>query len=227
VEAAARHDYEQAVTQFQTAQAMRSAPSIRFNLASALYELGRYAEAFEALSGLATSELPAPLRSRIDALAQSLRAQIALLSVHGVRDGYRLRLDGAERPVLARGEPVALAPGTHELRVLDGERTVLARALELTAGVRFEVDVAESVRVEAAPAPIAPPVPAEPRPVPEPGRDRAASEGSARRLYIEVGVAALVIVGVAVAVPLVMARQRGDGDEPPPTSGFTPGVLSW
>jgi hypothetical protein len=227
VEAAARRDYETAVVRFQTAQALRSAPSIRFNLASALYELKRYPEAFQALSGLDTSELPASLRARIDALALSLRAQIAVLSVHSLRDGYRLRLDGTELPELARGEPVAVAPGTHELQVLEGERTVLARVLELAAGVRFELDVAESATPEAAPVPVVQPVSSEPARAPDPAPDRAATRGSSRKLYVELGVAALVIVGVAVAVPLAMARQRGGGDEPPPTAGFAPGVLSW
>jgi hypothetical protein len=232
VGAAKQRDYAAAVEHFQAAQALHSAPTILFNLASALYELQRSPEAYETLLQLDPSGLQEPLRARVQQLRANTRARIALVLVHGAQAGYTLRVDGVDRPGLATGGGIAVEAGPHRLEIVDGERSVIERGLYLEQGTQYEIDVAESVAPAPAPAPAAAePTVAQPLPAPGPlTREEREPHGvspSRRRLYAELGVAVALAVAVAVAVPLAMRSHRSQEPEAPPTSGFVPGVLSW
>ncbi|MCB9624932.1 MAG: hypothetical protein H6723_16580, partial [Sandaracinus sp.] len=142
VSAAERGDYASAARAFRDALAVRDAVAVRFNLASALYELEEDAEAFRLARNLQTDpESPSELRERAAFLERELRERNAVVSVQlgGLADGARLGERDLTQDEL--GTPLLVAPGEVELVGLRGNEVVTRRALHLRRGGDVYVDV--------------------------------------------------------------------------------------
>lgn len=217
VAAAERGRYDVAVRAFRAALAVRDAAAVRFNLASALFELGEDVEAFAlARSVHEDTSAPADLRERATFLEREVRGRNAVVEVQlgGLADGARL----GERVLSPEelGVPIVLEPGTVEVLGLRGGEVVTRRVLTLRAGAEAYVDVsvvptpAELAREEAA----------------REGRDPLAEGPEERsRVGLFVGIGAAVVAVAAVVVIAVVATR--DGTEAPVRGDFEPGVIRW
>ncbi|MCZ7687190.1 MAG: hypothetical protein M5U28_54020 [Sandaracinaceae bacterium] len=108
-----QHETACAERAFREALALHDAPTIRYNLASALFDLGRYPEAARLAAAVtADAEAPAEVRDHAETLLEQLRAQGAVLSLtlEGATDGVTVQLDGEEVPASQQGE-ILVAPG--------------------------------------------------------------------------------------------------------------------
>jgi len=217
VAAAERGRYDVAVRAFRAALEVSDAAAVRFNLASALFELGEDVEAFAlARSVHRDASAPADLRERATFLEREVRGRNAVVEVQlvGLADGARL----GERALTPEelGAPILLEPGTVEVIGLRGGEVVTRRSLVLRPGAEAYVDVS----VVPTPAELA--------------RERAAREGrdplaegpeERSRVGLFVGVGAAVVAVAAVVVIAVVATR--DTTEAPVRGDFQPGVIRW
>lgn len=216
VEAAEAGDYPRAVRAFREALAVRDAPAVRYNLASALFEVGEHVESFATLRALG-ADTSADLRQRADRLEREVRQHVAVLNIRigGELDGAQL--DGRELDPSELDHPIAVAPGPHELLGSRAGEVITTRRFELAAGAEVYVDVS-SVPTPAEAAqmaqPVAPAVLA--APVVEARRSR-------RGLWIGVAIGAVVVIGAVVTVAVVASRGSAD----PVPGNFEPGVIRW
>ncbi len=221
VEQARAEDFERAANLFARAQALRPAPGIAYNLASALSRLGRLVEASEQLQWvLHQGETSAPMREAAEASIVQLAPRLAYLRVVlvGPAEGVRLLYDGHPLALAVLGEAVPVDPGAHHLAAVHGDLPVASRELELAEGDRREVSLAIPDQ-NASPALVT--VFPEGRPAAAPP-ERSAEDLS---WLLWAGLAAAgVVVGVIVTAIAVAAGGGG----PTPVSGTTmPSVLEW
>lgn len=216
VAAAERGRYDVAVRAFRAALEVRDAAAVRFNLASALFELGEDVEAFAlARSVHEDASAPAELRERATFLEREVRGRNAVVEVQlgGLADGARLG-DRVLTPA-ELGVPILLEPGTVEVLGLRGGEVVTRRSLPLRAGAEAYVDVSvvptptELAREEAARD--------EQSPLAEGPRERS-------RVGLFVGIGAVVAVAAVVVIAVVATR---DTTEAPVRGDFEPGVIRW
>ncbi|MCU0675731.1 MAG: hypothetical protein MUE69_23425 [Myxococcota bacterium] len=217
VAAAERGRYDVAVRAFRAALEVRDAAAVRFNLASALFELREDVEAFALARGVhEDASAPADLRERATFLEREVRGRNAVVEVQlgGLADGARL----GDRVLAPEelGVPILLEPGTVEVLGLRGGEIVTRRALTLRAGAEAYVDVsvvptpAELAREEAA----------------REERDPLAEgPGERSRVGLFVGIGAAVVAVAAVVVIAVVATR--DTTEAPVRGDFEPGVIRW
>lgn len=203
--------WSEAARAFEDALALRDAPAIRYNLAAAQVELGRYREAADHLARVAADPETPP---RIAAVATELEARLG-------REAGRLRIERAEaladtslavdaRPVdAARAEDaVVVAPGAHVVTASRGPTEVARARVDVAAGERTHVFLGVGAGADGAPD----------------DRDEAG-----RSLHEEWGFwlaigAGVVAVGVLVGVA---AATASGGDDAPVEGDFVPGVITW
>lgn len=155
-----RHDAATAIEAFERSYAIRPAPVVTYNLALALEEARRNAEAVEAfdryLRDPVTVNAPSPT-SVVRQEADRLRRQVAMVTLRGVPANATVRVVGSERRITR--ETFALDPGAHTIEVsAEGFRTA-RQELRVREGEVREVTVhldavtaeAPVVRVERAP----------------------------------------------------------------------------
>ncbi|MBX3250402.1 MAG: hypothetical protein KF901_24720 [Myxococcales bacterium] len=218
VEAAEARDYRRAVRAFRQALAVRDAPAVRYNLASALFEVGEHVESFAMVRGLG-ADTPADLRERADRLERELRRHVAILNI---RIGGQLdsaQLDGRTLEPSEHDRPLAVAPGPHELLGLRGAEVITTRRFELAAGAEVYVDVS-SVPTPAEAAQMATPAAAPPSLAPPVATE---APRSRKGLWIGLAIGAAVVIGAAVTVGVVASRGPAD----PVPGNFEPGVIRW
>jgi hypothetical protein len=143
---AQEHQYEEAEAHFREALTLRDAPTIRYNLASVLFEQGEYAEANElARTLLASSDTPDAVRTPTASLAAQITEASGLVLFQlpsTIADGT-LIVDGHTVDDASRA--VALAPGHHTASVQrDGVEVGVAEA-DAVAGERTTVDVTQTL----------------------------------------------------------------------------------
>ncbi len=192
--------YERAADLFQRAQALRPAPGIAYNLASAFARLGRLVEASELLQWVIrhpeTSDgMRAAAQTSIDAIRP--RLAIVHLVVRGPREGLDLLLDAAPLAYAAVGVDVPLDPGRHRFELARGEERVASREVELGEGERAELELAVPVTRLASSVVVV----HEPAEAPPPTEDWS-------WLAWAGGALAVVVVGVVIGA-IVAAAQSG------------------
>lgn len=204
VELAGQAQYAEAAVRFRQALALRDAPTIRYNLASTLFEEHQYTEAHEiAAALLAQPDLPEAVRTPTAALELQIGAASALVTFD-LPDGVTGDLQVDDVPVADPSVATALAPGRHTARVLSGGVRVGEATFEVGSGVRREIELAPA-GPEAAPS----------------GPEGPITEQWWFWTAIAGGV---VLVGVAIGVGVGVA----DHDAHQPIAGnFTPGIISW
>jgi hypothetical protein len=218
---------------FQRALALRDSPVIRFNLAAALSELGRYVEASETLRGIEIDERAATdLRERARAKREGLGPKLAFITVRveGASNVVRVMLDEHTLEPALFGVPAPLDPGGHRLRLFvdDAEEAAEQQDFTLLEGESRESVLHAPVKAASAPvalpAVVVPPPPllvATPAPRAPEHDDRKPSR-KRRALWIAGGVVAVVAAGVVTGV--LMARRSSAssadaGDFDPPRVG--------
>lgn len=217
VAAGERGRFDLAVRAFREALEVTDAAAVRFNLASALFEIGEDVEAFGLARGVRADEsAPADLRERATFLERELRERNAVVEVQlgGLADGARL--DDRILTQEELGMPILLAPGSVEVFGLRGGEIVTRRTLTLRAGAEAYVDVS----VVPTPAELAREEVREER---DPLGEATPNERS--RVGLVVGVTAAVVAIAAVVVIAVVVTR--DDTEAPVRGDFQPGVIRW
>lgn len=192
--------WSEAVEAFQAALALRDAPPIRYNLAAALTELGRYREAADHVQAvLASEETAANIRSLAAALDDRIGREAGLLAIDAADADAEVLVDGEPVPSRWRARPLPVSPGTH--------RVALARGGSTLAETEATVEAGETarVRLEVTTTPTAS-VPLE----------------EDWRFWLGVGAGAALLVTI---IAIVAATSGGEGPIVP--GNFTPGVLTW
>jgi hypothetical protein len=209
VERVSARDLEGAEERFRAALALRDAASIRYNLASVLFEQGGLSEAY-ALSDAAAADdaATAEIREHARGLCDQIEAGAGFLDVDTGGLFVTLAVDGYEVASLARPVPVS-AGASHAVvgRVEGIER--LREEVVVGAGEHHTVSFASA----AAPIDEGEAEPAEsdePPLVENPF------------LWAGVGGGAAIVIGVIIG-----AAVAGSGTEAPVEGNFMPGVLRW
>jgi hypothetical protein len=205
VSVAGEHRYADAAALFRQALALRDAPTIRYNLASTLFEEQQYTEAHElATALLALTDLPDSVRTPTEALEQQI-ANAAALVTFVLPDGVTGEVQVDDVPVANPSVTTALAPGHHVARAIANGSTV--------AEWDFDVIAAEHRAVTLVGAGAAEP---------------AATAGSHPItdewwFWAIVGGGAAVVIGVSIGIGIAVDQ----GNHAPVTGNFTPGIISW
>ncbi|HEX5661518.1 MAG TPA: hypothetical protein VFX59_30220 [Polyangiales bacterium] len=210
-EADATH-WLQAAELFQQALALRDSPVIRFNLSSALGELGKLTEAVALLEALEQDKrTSAELMQRVTRDRALLRKRLASLTLRVDAEGvaWQLLLDEHELPREQIGVPIRVDPKLHYVSLREGERVLDDAQLELAEGETRELVLAGKVP---------PPVVAQ-RPAPleltlvgfgDPSHDDGMSTRK-RRVIWGVSVAAAAVAAGVVAGVMLANRDQGGG----------------
>ncbi len=212
------HETACAEENFRQALAIRDSPAIRYNLASALFELRRYPEAARlTASVLANDAAPADIREHARELAQQISEQGGTLRIEldGDAAGATVRVD--DDPIPAEQlAAVAVAPGSRAVAALRGDAVVARERAQVargeTATVRLTIPPDPALLAEQAA-----PIDAEP-PASVPLHED-------WRFWTPVGVGTAAAIAVIVTVAVVAG---GGGSVGTPIEGnYTPGVLRW
>lgn len=222
VELARREAYGDAADRFRRAYALRPAPSIAFNLASALTHEGRLVEASEVLArALRDPALDADMRTALQTQHAALAPRLGrvVVRVEGDPSGAAVQLDGRELPAEALGIALPVDPGAHEATATRDGAEVVRGGVEVAEGASGEIvlDVPAPVRPEAIDARIGG-EPVDTTPPPAGGGDDAVWIG------LGIGIGA-VVVGAVVTTAVLLTQDSGTMT--PVTGNAMPGVITW
>ena len=207
--------WEEAAARFRTAMALHDAPAIRYNLASALFEMGELTEAWRLLAPVrADPETPPELSAHAQTLETQIRDLTGIVTV-------RVTGDATTVSVAMDGEPLASAELGRALAVEPGEHTFTATR-DGAEVARRDVRIArrESVDVDLAVAPSPASASLSPLSEEEPGSDGEATLLTDFRLWAIVG-------GVVVVAAVILIAVAASGTEDPVQGDFEPGVITW
>jgi hypothetical protein len=220
-----RKDFETAADAFEHAFALQATPNIEYNLAAALFELGRFVSAQQHLERvLAEPTLGQNVRLAAIDLQERLRPHVARLSVNVIVDGEQdphLYVDDAEVAADEWSAPHAVEPGLHHVRVMDGFETLVERDISVEPGREANLDL------QLVPVPVVVEVPAAPpakAPAPLDEIDVEPTRGRSWKLWVGIS-AAVVVSAAALGVGFGL---RDKSDSTPHTEGtLGPGALVW
>lgn len=205
------HRWSEAEPVFREALELYEAPSIRYNLASTLFEQGEYPEASALVDRLLSDpETPENIREP----ARQLRAHI------DEQAGYaRVRIEGGGGETIDvdgwrlsdPSEELALAPGGHVARATRDDLEVAREEFQLRTGQHLVVRLHP---------------PAAPREE-EPSREVPPARGP--QVYEEWWFWAVIVgvVAIGVGVGVGVALGTGSGTAEPYHGNFMPGVIRW
>ena len=196
---------------FRAALALRDAPTIRYNLASVLFEQGEYPEASAQIETvLADANAPADLRAHVTTLRTQLheRAGFARVELVGMPeaavavDGFRLADVRLELP---------LAPGPHLAIATRGDAELARSALQIQTGQHATFTLGA-------------PVPEPAAPTPEPAL---VADADTQPLVEQWWFWTAVGGGVVLSAVLIGVAASSGGVEEPIPGNFQPGVVRW
>lgn len=207
-------DWACAERTFREVMELRDAPTVRYNLALALFELGRYPEASRLIASVTSDpETDPEVAEQANALNTRLQEGSATLTVmlSPALIGATVQVDGE-----------AIPPEQATVRVAAGERVVSAhRGEEEVARQTVEAVAGESHTVELE-APL-PPEPEEPEEAPVPQPEPPPESMPEWVLWASIGAAAALVVVVTTIVIVAVTN----GAEGPIEGNYQPGVLRW
>lgn len=207
VDQAESSDFAAAALSFEAALALHDAPSIRFNLASALLELDRFIEAHGHLRAILDDDgVDAAMSRNSEELLARVVQQIGRLRVRASESLDRVTLDGA---LVERDQETAVEPGRHVVVGSQNEQVVVERSVEVAAGERATVDLTV-LRVDADGE-----LAGESSSLVGPPPSRVGRS-------VTIVVAAVVLVATAVILGVVLS-----GGEDEVQGDLQPGVLRW
>ena len=126
-----------AADRFRRADAVRSSPPIRFNLAQSLGRLGRIVAAIEILRGVEADALAAV---DVQASAAQLRARLErrlgrlTIEVVDMPEGAQIELDEVTLPAEVAGHALPVDPGEHRVRLVEADVALDAKEVTVRAG---------------------------------------------------------------------------------------------
>ena len=206
------HETACAVEAFREALALRDSPAIRYNLASALFDLRRYPEAARLTASVLGDEAtPDEVRGPAEVLRDQLEAQGGTLAITVTGDATLavVSVDGEPIPEAQRSA-VIVAPGPRLVTATRGGAELARAEVSAVAGERAEVTLAIApVELEAV-APLAP------GPAPEVALHEDPIFWGVVAGSAAVAIAIIVIVAVATS-----------GVEAPIEGNYEPGILRW
>ena len=144
VEYAREHSYARAASKFEEALAIHRASAIEYNLASALYELGRFDESYAAVTHvLAAADLSPDVRTRAEQLELTLQEKTARLTVliGANATGVALRVDGMPWTPAQVGVTHAVAPGRHMIEATCGGHLLSGREVQIPLRTAALIDL--------------------------------------------------------------------------------------
>lgn len=203
VSLAGEHHYAEAAERFRQALTLRDAPTIRYNLASTLFEEREITEAHEiATALLAMSDLPDAVRAPTQALELQINAAGGFVRAE-LPDGLEAAdLTVDDHPIADPHEEFAVMPGRHTVRAVVDGTPVAQGVVEVGSGVHRTVQL-EHVEVH------------------EPGPEGPITDQWWFWTAIGGGV---VLLGVIIGVAAGVADQNAHA---PISGNFSPGVISW
>lgn len=216
--------WSEAADLFQRALALRDSPVIRFNLASALAELGRLVEALDLLRAVEQdARTNAELRARVKRDRTGLERRIAhmIIRVESELSDWQVLVDERALPRERVGSELALDPKLHYVSLRAGERVLDDAQVELGEGELREVRLMAEV-----PAPVVV-APEKQAPItleyagPALSDEDPAPNKRKRRLIWGVSSAAVAVAAGVIAGVLV-AR---DDEDPGSADAFAPGRI--
>lgn len=176
--------YLEALDAFQQAYSAWQNPKIQLNIATTLRALERRSAAIDAYREyLRAMDPPPERRAEVEAILRDLDGLVAHVKLVLPPDTRRVMLDGAPLPADAAAAELRLDPGHHLVVVETGAGT-LSRPLDVRAGERRDVVIAESEPPAATelPSMTAPPLDSAPE-----TKRSAVALGLVTRLDIDVG----------------------------------------
>ncbi len=218
-EADATH-WPQAAELFQQALVLRDSPVIRFNLSSALAELGKLTDALVLLRALEQDTRTSPeLKPRVLHDLQAIERRLAQLTLRVDSDAadWKVLLDEHELPRTQVGVAIPLDPKLHYVSLRAGERVLDDKQVELHEGELRELLLAGKVP---------PPVVVAQAPAPrltftnEPPHDDGMSKRKRRVIWGVTLATAAVAAGVVTGV---MLARRDAGGGASSADAFSPG----
>ncbi|MET0285412.1 MAG: hypothetical protein ABW352_13110 [Polyangiales bacterium] len=221
-EADATH-WQQAAELFQQALALKDSPVIRFNLSSALAELGKLTEALALLQALEQdTRTSRELLPRVQQDRQTIERRLGKLTLRVTTDApaWSLLLDERELPRAQIGVVIQVDPKLHYVSLRAGERVLDDAQVELAEGETRELTLAGNV-----PPPVVertPPAPLELTLVGY-GQEQHDDGMSKRKRRVIWGVsmaAAAVAAGVVAGVMLAKGEEGGGATS---ADAFSPG----
>lgn len=157
--------WELALAKFESVQAIKSSPAVRFHIALCEEKLGRLAAAlsdYEAARVAARSENSKEVLALVEEPIARLTAEVPhlTLTLDSPPADTKIEIDGRNLSTIGFGVPIPLDPGSHEIVVSAPGRVPFKHSVELRAksdvGVRV-VLAAKIAAVAAAAPPKAPP----------------------------------------------------------------------
>lgn len=138
-------EWEQAAAKFREALALRDAPAVRYNLASALVALEEYTEAESIARPLLDDPTTdADLRARTEELLRQIESAAGQLTVdvRGATRGVTVRIDGEPADASSIVHSFSLSPRGYTVVVERNGRELERRDVTVTAGQNAQVTVA-------------------------------------------------------------------------------------
>ena len=215
------HETRCAIEHFEAALALHDAPAIRYNLASALFELRRYPEAARQTAAcLAAEDAPEDIRGHCETLQTQLREQggTIAITVSGSAEGAETSVDEVVIPPPERAA-VVVAPGTRVVALTRDGEELARQEIEIAAGA------SESVELTAPPTP-------------EEVAAQAQLEAEAEADVIDTGpefyeewpfwaiVGGSVALVTIIVIAAVVASDNASIEEPV-SGNYDPGILRW
>ena len=203
-------DYGAAAAEFEVSADLYPTRNGLFNLANCYKALHRYGEALEAIARLReefAGRLDERWKKEIAAFERTLEAMVGRLAIEVDRAGAGIEVDGEPVGESPLEEPLALAPGSHEIAVELEGFAAQRREVRLVSGRRLEESFALEPEGPAAP-PAAAEAPREEREPPEPlapEPETEDEESSATAIWGWVALGSGLAAGVASGVFYGMA----------------------
>lgn len=137
-----RGEWEAAYRGFSRALAIRASPALRFNLAIAARNTGRFVESLDQLRTLLREGVDEARRDSVQREIELLSARVAQLRVGVTGDTPRsFELDGRAQPVALLGVDIPVDPGPHTIEVVGEAGDRQRREGALYEGERMQVAV--------------------------------------------------------------------------------------
>jgi hypothetical protein len=193
---------------FEAALELRSAPAIRYNLAAAYVELGRFRDARAELDRVeADPETSPDIAELSGALAARIRREAGRLSVERAEELVDAQVAVDAEPLAAEwlAREIPVAPGAHVVTARRDGEPVARAEVQVSAGERTHVYLGLGT-------------------VPGGPEDPSTPLFEEWGFWAGVG-AGVVVLGVLIGV--VAAASSGGGGSEPVSGNFMPGVITW
>lgn len=194
--------WREAADTFEAALVLHAAPPVRYNLAAALVEIGRYREARAQIDHVLADEGASPeLRALAGTLAERVRAEAGRITIElsAETSGAEVTLDGEPLPEAWLAREIPVRPGAYTVAASRRDAVIAEAEVVVGAGDASRVHLV----LAGSPGPLL---------------------HEDWRLWLGVGAGAVALT-VLVVVAFVLTSSAAAGA--PIEGNFTPGVLTW